>query len=361
MTDASPPTLYVRGRAAIGDALPPYLMAEIGTNHNRDLETARRLVHAIAEQGFDCAKFQIYEPEEIVSASVRASDYGLEEQYGDISAREVFEKYLKTPKEWFPELRDLCHGLGLDCAATIHGENGLDWANAMGFDLIKIASMDHTNTPFLSSLVNRVKAPILISFGMAVLEDIDRAVDILKRHALGVGLFHCVAVYPPKPSELRLNNIPFLKDRYKLPVGFSDHTTDTIAAVTAVALGACCFEKHITLDHTQPGPDHHFALEPDAMGKCAGNIRDIALGLREAGFAGASEREMVNRATYVKSIVARRDLSAGHVIDAQDLYLARPGSGIQPCDMEKIIGQKLTRGVAAEALLSWSDLETQPE
>src|SRR5205085_1819057 len=116
---ASP--LVVRGRAAIGADCASYVIAEIGTNHNRSLDTAREMLRGIAAAGCDCAKFQIYEPDEIVSARVRAADYGFDHLYGDISAQEMFERYLKTPKEWFPELRELCHSLGMDFAATIHG------------------------------------------------------------------------------------------------------------------------------------------------------------------------------------------------------------------------------------------------
>jgi sialic acid synthase SpsE len=105
------------------------------------------MLHALAKTGCDCAKFQIYEPDEMVSARVRALDYGFDGLYGDISAQEMFERHLKTPKTWFPELRDLCHTLGMDCAATIHGPSGLAWAREVGLDIVKIASMDHNNLP----------------------------------------------------------------------------------------------------------------------------------------------------------------------------------------------------------------------
>ncbi len=159
--------LIVRGRPAIGTGLSSYVIAEIGTNHNQSLATARAMLQALARTGCDCAKFQVYEPDEIVSARVRASDYGFDQLYGDISAQEMFERYLKTPKAWFPELRDLCHALGMDFSATIHGPNGLQWAREVGLDVVKIASMDHTNLPLLTSLVNAVESPILVSIGMA--------------------------------------------------------------------------------------------------------------------------------------------------------------------------------------------------
>lgn len=352
--------LIVRGRSAIGPRQDSYVIAEIGTNHNRSLETARAMVQALAATGCDCAKFQIYEPDEIVSARVRAADYGFEGWYGDISARQMFEQHLKTPKTWFPELRDLCHRLGMDFAATIHGENGLAWARDIELDIVKIASMDHTNVPLLRSLVNAVDAPVLVSVGMASLQDIDAAISATRAHERGVGLFHCCSIYPAPPEELRLDNIACLMDRYGVPVGFSDHAIGADAALAARASGAVVFEKHVTLDRTQPGPDHSFAME---MGPFAGYV--AALKARAPGpaagpaaFVEPSERERDNRSLALKSIVSRRALDAGRVLTVDDVYLARPGSGISPAHLSKVLGRVLTRSVPEETPLQWDDVKT---
>ena len=120
-----------------------YIIAEAGVDHDGNLDTAISLVEQAALSGADCVKFQTYEPHEIVSHLVMARDYGLDSLYGDITATEMFEKFLKTPKKWFPELKNLCRELDIDCATTIHGSDGLAWANCIGFDVIKIASMDN--------------------------------------------------------------------------------------------------------------------------------------------------------------------------------------------------------------------------
>ncbi|NQU58727.1 MAG: N-acetylneuraminate synthase family protein, partial [Rhodospirillales bacterium] len=135
------------------------------------------------------------------------------------------------------------------------------------------------------------------------------------------------------------------------------HTTDTVSAVAALALGARYFEKHITLDHTQDGPDHPFALEPGQMRTYADNLRDIDLATRGDGFSAPSQRELVNRAAYVKSLIARRDLPVGHVLSDADVYLARPGHGIPPFEMDLAMGRTLARPIAAETPLCWADLE----
>ncbi|MCX6938286.1 MAG: N-acetylneuraminate synthase family protein [Verrucomicrobia bacterium] len=357
-TEPFPSPLSVRGRARIGADCEPYIMAEVGTNHNRDLATARTLLKEIAAAGCDCAKFQIYEPDEIVSGRVRASAYGLDQLYGDISAREMFGRHLQTPKAWFPELRDYCHELGMDFSATIHGPDGLAWAQTIGLDVVKIASMDHNNTPFLKSLVNRVKAPILVSFGMGYLEDIDATVEILRGHGPGAGVFHCCAVYPPTPEEVRLANIPFLQARERVPVGFSDHTMGVETALAARAFGAGFFEKHLTLDRKQSGPDHPFAMQPEEFAEYIAVLKKTPAGRPEAGaaFVPPSARELKNRSEYLKSVILREARPAGHRITADDVYLARPASGIPPREMQAVIGAVLARDVEAESVLRWEDV-----
>lgn len=348
--------IVINGRPAIGRNLKPYIISEIGTNHNRNIETARELVRKSATAGCDCAKFQIYEPNEIVSAKVRSKDYGLDIKYGDISAQDVFEKYLKTPKEWFPELCDLCHELSMDCCVTIHGENGLQWARNLDIDIVKIASMDHTNLPLMESLINTINVPILASFGMATLADIDKAVSILRLHKKGFALFHCVSMYPPKPTEVHLNNIPFLNKRYNLNVGFSDHTEDVVTSATAVALGATVFEKHITLDRKQEGPDHGFALEPNDMNAFVSNINDVYLTLSQDGFVEPSKREYENRTPYLKSIITKYNMKADHCMTYDDVYLARPGTGMHPGELHNVVGRILLHDIDADEPLNEEDL-----
>ena len=350
--------INLHGKPRIGDGCSPYLIAEIGTNHNQDIQIARDLVKRVAEAGFDCAKFQSYEADEIVGGNVSARDYGLDKYYGDITAVKMFSKYLKTPKEWFPELRDLCRQFSIDCATTIHGMHGLTWARDMDFDLIKIASMDHNNLPFLRSLVNAIDAPILVSFGMATLEDIDAAVKTLHPHRPGIGIFHCVSIYPPRPDELRLANIPFLQKRFPVPVGFSDHADDVITSLAALSLGSRLFEKHVTLNKKSHGPDHLFALEPDQMKAYVKGIRILADGLDSGEFELPSVNESAIRGVYLKSIVAARDLPAARKIDSADLTLVRPGTGISPKDIDSVLGRTLRHPITKGTVLAWDDLES---
>lgn len=346
----------------IGSGHPGYVIAEIGTNHDQSLEVAKEMIEAISKTGCDCVKFQIYEPNEIVSKLIRASDYELDDIYGDISAQEMFDKHLKTPKSWFPELKQLCHRLGMACGVTVHGEHGIAWAKEIGFDMVKVASMDHTNIPFLAKLVNQIKAPILASFGMAELDGIEAAIKVLDKHKYGVGIFHCCAIYPPKKDEVRLKNIPFLINKTNLVVGFSDHTIGLETAKEAQALGAVIYEKHVTLSRKNPGPDHPFAMEMEELAEYVTSLKEMQaneLDLSSYKFSPLSSREAAKRPLYLKSIIAQRDLAIGHILTEEDVYLARPGSGLMPKYLPKIIGSALTRVVKADTPLQHEDVEIE--
>lgn len=341
----------------IGDLQKPYLIAEIGTNHNRDINIAKKIIEKIAIAGFDCAKFQTYESYEIVSENVRAKDYKLDSIYGDISAFDMFNNYLKTPKEWFPELIEFCKSLGLDCATTIHGEHGINWVKNLNFDLIKIASMDHNNFPFLEKIVNQINQPILISFGMAELKDIEGALDILMNHKKGVGALHCVSIYPATPKNLRLSNINFLREKFSIPIGFSDHTEDILSSSLGFLLGSSIFEKHVTLDKKSKGPDHPFALEPNQMIEYVSGINDLYSNLNKKEFQKPTREEHSNRNSYLKSVVAKRELFKDNIISEKDITLVRPGDGIPPSEYRLVIGCKVKSNIKKGNTLKWGDIE----
>lgn len=350
-------TLTINGRQKIGKGLAPYIIAELGTNHNRDIETAKRMLQQLQYSGADCAKFQIYEPGEIVSRNIRAADYKLDHIYGDISAYDMFDNHLKTPKAWFPELKNLCVELGLDFAVTLHGSKGIDWANRIGVDFVKVASMDHTNLPFLSNLVNAMDVPIIASLGMARLEDIDNLVEALSQHRCGFALMHCAAIYPPTQNELRMSNIAYLTQRYQAPIGFSDHTLGTQDACDGLDMGAVFFEKHFSLDKLHPGPDHPFAMEPEELKTYVATLKNhrVQNKLDRAVFVEPFGRELDNRGKYLKSIFVNKALEEGTVLTENDLYCARPATGLPPKELSRLIGKKLNRALSEDSMLSETD------
>lgn len=345
--------LFFKKKKIIGNGLTPFIIAEIGTNHDRDFSKVKDLIDKLVVTGCDCIKFQIYEAEEIVSKKVKVSDYGLDNIYGNISASEMFDKFLKTPKEWFPELTNLIHKKGLYVAATVHGSSGIEWAKKQNFDLIKVASMDHNNIPFLENLVNNINTPILASFGMAKIDDLNRSIEILNRHKHGFGIFYCVSIYPPKFGDISLKNITFLDNKYKIPIGFSDHTTNDTTACAALMCGASFFEKHVTYDKTKKGPDHAFALEPNELKKYVYSLKETFSFIGSENYIEPSESEFINRKKYLKSLISKKNLKSGDIITSNDIYLARPGTGIEPRFYNNILGQELKKDVEADEPLEW--------
>jgi len=352
-------SLIIRKKIKISKNNDPYIIAEIGTNHNRNYNIAKKMIIDLSKTNCNCIKFQIYEPFEIVSKNIKSSEYGLDKIYGNISAEKMFKNYLVTPKKWFPKLKNFCHSLGLDFAVTIHGENGLNWAKKIKPDLIKIASMDHTNIPFIKKIINKIKVPILASIGMASLKDIKRLKKTLKKHKAGFGIFHCCAVYPSSQKEIRLKNISYLIKKLNLLTGFSDHTLGKISSGKARSLGATFFEKHVTLNKQFKGPDHPFALEIKYFKNFVQYIskQKIKNSKTKIKFKKIGNREKKNSLLYLKSIIVRKNLKIGDRINKKNIYFARPGTGIPPYKLEKVLGLKVKKNFLAEDVLDQNFLK----
>jgi N,N'-diacetyllegionaminate synthase len=326
------------------DNLKDFFIAEVGTNHNLKIENVKEMIREVAKSGCQCIKYQIYESHEIVNKKVMTSDYNLEKFYGNIPAHLMFDKYLKTPKTWFPELINYALKFKLMTAVTIHGENGLKWAIKNKPHFIKIASMDHNNYPFIKKIVHKLKVPILVSIGMAKINDIEILIKILSKYHYGHGIFYCVSLYPPKKHELRLKNILYLKKKYNIPVGFSDHSESFAPAIIAKSYGANFFEKHITLDKRMKGPDHAFAINVKDLKKYINKIKKKNYKKKniKIKFQKLSYREELIRNKYLKGLIASKNIKKNTVIKKNHIKISRPlNNGIEPRFYEKIIGKKL--------------------
>jgi N,N'-diacetyllegionaminate synthase len=328
-------------------SLNDFVISEIGTNHNQKKSLVKKMIREIAKTDCQCVKYQIYEPDELVNKRVMASEYGLNKYYGDISAYKMFDKYLKTPKQWFPELIHYASKFNLKTAATIHGDSGIRWAIKNKPHYIKIASMDHNNFPFINKIVRKLKIPVLVSLGMAKIEDIEKLVNILSRYKYGYGIFHCISLYPPKKSELRLRNIAFLKKKFNIPVGFSDHSTDDKISMMAKEYGATFFEKHITLNRKMIGPDHAFALNLKNLNNYVKKIKSVKSKIKKINikkFLNLSEREKLVRKKYLKGLIVSKNLKKNTKITRKHIKILRPlANGLEPKDMLKIIGKKVLK------------------
>ena len=337
-----------------------FIIAEIGTNHNKKIGRAVSMINQIGRTKCDAIKFQIYEPNEIVNKKVSSKEYGLDKIYGTIPARIMFKKFLKTPKSWFPKLKNLCHKKKKYFGITIHGENGLNFAKKIKPDFVKIASMDHNNFPFIEKIINKIKVPIIVSLGMAEIKDIKILVKILKKHKYGFNLLHCTTLYPPQKNELRMSNIVYLRNRFNIPIGFSDHTIKYESALKAKKYGANIFEKHVTINNKLKGPDHTFALNISLLDNYISKIKKTKLSLNTGNiklkFKNISSRENKIRLKYLKSLTLNKDLFTGSVIKKSDIYITRPGKGIAPKFLHNLIGKKLKKSKSAETQIDWKDI-----
>jgi sialic acid synthase SpsE len=318
-----------------------FLIAEIGSNHNGDFEAALRLMDVARKAGADAVKFQSFLADHLVTRD--NPDHAL-------------LKRLELPREWYPRLKRAADERQLVFFSTATNPITLGWLAEVGAELYKIASPNLTHLPLIRQ-VAAVGRPVIMSTGMAGMAEIDEAV----RAFSGAGndqlaLLHCTSEYPAEPENLNLRAIPTLAAAYPFPVGFSDHSLDGGTAVAAVALGARIIEKHLTLDRTQSGPDHHYALEPGDFIRMGHSIRVVERSLGD-GRKAPMAAEHGKAAAYWRSLHAAHDLPQGHVLSAKDIAVVRPNDGLHPRYLEVVQGMRLVRPVEAGGPLTWSHLK----
>lgn len=341
------------GERTIGPGQPTYVIAEAGSNHNRDLDTARQLIDVAAEAGADAVKFQTYTAEGLYSRRTPTMSY-LSDDGLVADGETVWEliKRVEMPWEWHGELAHHCQLAGVDFLSTPFEEAAVDVLEEVGVPAYKIASYEINHLPLIERCAKTGK-PLLMSTGMASLGDIERALDAAAAAgAEQVLLLHCAINYPPRFEDLNLRAIETLASAFRVPIGWSDHTLGHSADVVAVALGACAIEKHYTLSRDQSGPDHPFALEPDELAKMVTAIRETeaALGSSVKRVTEA-EQEMFRLGR--RSLVAARDLPAGHRLVREDIAVKRPGYGIPVHELDVVVGLHTTRSLEADEILEW--------
>ncbi|HPN30394.1 MAG TPA: N-acetylneuraminate synthase family protein [bacterium] len=330
-----------------------YIIAEIGNNHNVDLNTASKMINIAADCKANAVKFQTFKAEDIVSPFVKADEYN----GWDVSDKyEYWIDYLRTwelPLEWYDELIELTHSLGLDFISTPTSIETAEFLYSKKIDAIKIASMDVTNIPLIER-ISQMDIPVIMSVGMADEDEIDEAVSLFDKSKLS--LLHCVSDYPLDINNAQLNTIKFLEKKYRVPVGFSDHSLDVELDVYAVCAGAKIIEKHFTLDRkNHVKAEHHFSLEPEEFKSMVSRIRSVEKILGEEKKV-ISENEKINRDKFRRSIFFKRNMSAGEIITEKDILWIRPATSVKPKYKKNIIGKKLKKNINAYTAFNLEDL-----
>ena len=343
----------VAGRA-IGAGEPVFVVAEAGVNHNGDAALARRLVDAAAECGADAVKFQTFSVDALLTREAPKAGYQLETTGSGESQRDMLAR-LELGTDTLAELAERAAKRGLVFFSTPFDEASADVLEALGVALFKVPSGEITNLPLLRH-VARKRRPVIVSTGMATMEEVADAVRAIREAGdPPLALLHCLSAYPAPAAEVNLRAMDALSARFGCPVGYSDHTLDVDIAVAAVARGASIIEKHLTLDTSLPGPDHRASLTPPEFRAMVQAIRRVESALGD-GVKRAMPSEIDTRRVARKSLVAARALRTGERLAAADLTSKRPGTGISPAELPLVLGLRLTRDVAADEVISWEAL-----
>jgi len=335
----------------------PYVIAEIGVNHEGSLDLAKKLVELAKAGGADAAKFQTYKADTL--ASRHSPAYWDTSKEPTQSQFELFKKYDAFGAAEYQALAKHCASIGIDFVSTPFDDVAVDMLASL-VPFFKVASADLTNTPLLRR-VARTKKPIVLSVGASTIEEIDGALHTL--HAAGatdIALLHCILNYPTADENANLWMLNDLADRYSNCVlGYSDHTVPKDGLPSLVAawlLGAVILEKHFTHDTSLQGNDHYHAMTSEHLRDFRGEIARIRplLGVRTKAPLASEE---IARLNARRSIVVARDLSAGHRIVEADITYKRPGTGISPLSWDDVIGRRTRRALVADDVLQWSDLD----
>ena len=314
-----------------------YIIAEAGVNHNGDLETAKQMVLEAKKAGADAVKFQTFTAEDLVTKYASKAAYQKENTDSTETQYQMLKR-LELSREGYYELKELCSSQEIDFLSAPFDLESIDLLDNIPCEMWKIPSGEITDLPYLLKIAKTAK-PVILSTGMCDLKEVCQAVQVLKRHHAGkITLLHCTTEYPAPYEDVNLKAMVMMKEELGLPVGYSDHTMGTEAAIAAAAMGACMIEKHFTLDRNMDGPDHKASLTPDELSGMIKAIRNIEKAMGD-GVKEPAPSEQKNIQAARKSIVAKQKIQTGEKFTEENITTKRPGTGISPMEWYQVLGQ----------------------
>lgn len=342
--------LNIAGRR-VGPGWPAYVIAEMSANHGQDFDAAVRLLHAAHSAGADAVKLQTYTADTLTLRSDAAEfRVGGGTLWDGRTLHDLYQE-AHTPWEWQPKLKALANDLGMDLFSTAFDPSAVEFLEAMGVPVHKVASFELVDLPLIEQMA-RTGKPLILSTGMAPLGEIEEAVQAARKAgATQIALLKCTSAYPARPEDMHLRTIPHLAEAFGVPAGLSDHTLGIAVPVAAVALGACIVEKHFTLSRAAPGPDSAFSLEPDEFKAMVEAIRVAEKALGQVHY-GPGEQESKSR-VFRRSLFVVEDVKAGEAFTARNVRSIRPGSGLPPKHLPAVLGQRAARDVERGTPVSW--------
>jgi pseudaminic acid synthase len=343
------------GRSAAGPGHPAYIVAELSANHNQDFNQAVRIIHAAKAAGADAVKLQTYTAD---TMTIRSDREEFRIGGGTLwDGRTLHELYREayTPWHWQPKLQQVADELGLDLLSSPFDSTAVDFLEGMNVPAHKLASFELVDIPLIHKMA-RTGKPLIISTGMATIEEIDEAVQAARGEgATQIVLLKCTSAYPASADDMNLRTIPELARRFNVPVGLSDHTMGIEVPVAAVALGACVIEKHITLSRALPGPDSAFSLEPQEFKAMVNAVRITERALGEVHF-GAAAHEL-SSLVFRRSLFVVQDLKRGQLFNSDNVRSIRPAHGLHTRHLPEILGKCASRDIERGTPLAWELVE----
>ena len=329
------------------------IIAEAGVNHNGDINLAHKLIDAAVEVGADIIKFQTFNSNLVTTENAQKASYQVKNGLKDETQQEMLCK-LELSNEDHYQLIKHCEAVNIEFLSTAFDEQSISFLNNLDLKRMKIPSGEITNLPYLRKVCS-LKKPLIISTGMATLEEVESALNVVKSEGIKnteITILHCSTEYPANKKTVNLNAMETIRNSLKVNVGYSDHTEGIEIAIAAAALGARIIEKHITLDKGLIGPDHKASTEPNLFKEMIESIRNIELALGN-GVKEPSLKEIENRKIVRKSIVAARAIKKGEIFTQNNLIIKRPGVGISPMKWDKILGEKSNYNFQRDELIKW--------
>jgi len=329
------------------------IIAEAGVNHNGDYELAKQLVDAAAEAQADYVKFQTFKADKLVSKSARKADYQIANMNDNDNSQYAMIKKLEMPEEWHYKLRDYAESKNIKFLSTGFDEDSIDFLENVGIDLYKIPSGEITNKPYLQHIARKNKE-IIISTGMATLDEIKQAVAIIVEAGTPrekIAVLHCNTEYPTPFKDVNLKAMNHIGEELGVKIGYSDHSLGIEVPIAAVALGALIIEKHFTLNKDMPGPDHKASLDPNELTAMVKAIRNIENAVAGSGIKEPSASEFKNITIARKSIVAKRAITRGEILSHDNITVKRPGTGISPMQWDSVIGKPASKDFDEDELI----------
>lgn len=322
----------------IGAGYPVFIIAEAGVNHNGSMKLAFELIDAAVQAGASAVKFQSFKAENIVTRKSPKATYHVRTTgESDVQSWYDLLKSQELSKEQHYNLFEYCASKNIEFMSTPYDEESIDLLDELGVRLLKVASTDTSNIPFLKYLASK-KIPTILSSAMAEFEEVKMAVSVFSEANTDHAILQCTGNYPAKIENSNLRVIETYRKAFNCPVGYSDHTLEVINPIVATALGGMIYEKHFTLDKNLPGPDHQMSITAQELSIMVQNIRMTELSLGD-GIKRVVDEEIENRQKLRKSLVAIAPIQKGEIISDQMIGIKRPAYGVQPKDIDKVIGK----------------------